>query len=60
LNQTPHVADAFGAADVGLAMTEDLNRLLGACCDGRARIAVANSVAVADVHGALQRSLKEY
>jgi hypothetical protein len=41
-------------------MTEDLNRLLGACCDGRARIAVADSIAVADVHGALQGSLKEY
>jgi hypothetical protein len=57
MDQPPHLADAFGAADRRLAMMEDLDRLLSACRDGRTGLALTDSIAVADVHGSSSRAL---
>jgi hypothetical protein len=51
LNHAPHVADAFGAPGLGLAMTEYLGRAGGAPLDGDTGFPLADSIAVTEVHG---------
>ncbi len=50
LNQAAHVAHAFGALGLAVMTGEDVARTAGSRLDGEGDIALAQTVAVADVH----------
>ena len=49
-NHLAHIADAAGALGLGAASAENLGRALGPGFDGGADVALADPVAVTDVH----------
>ena len=58
LNHLTHLAHAFCALSLALVTVEDVARAAGARLDGLGDITLAKTVAVADVHGGITRSMR--
>ena len=58
LNHLTHLADAFCALSLALVTVKDVARAAGARLDGLGDITLAKTVAVADVHEGITRSMR--
>ncbi len=58
LDHLAHLADALGALGLALVAGEDVARAAGAGLDGLGDVTLAKTVAVADVHEGITRSMR--